>query len=85
MPEPRRFEPHPHPGSWPSAGMGPGSALVRACVVFRITPRYLRILPAAAAVVAAAVGVARIADAGARARTWRGEWERGKWVARSKC
>ena len=27
--------------------MGPGSALLRASVVLRITPRYLRILPAA--------------------------------------
>ena len=44
-PEPRRFEPHPHPGSWPGAGMSHKSALLRACVVLRITLRYLRTPP----------------------------------------
>ena len=40
------------------------------------------VVAAAAAVVAAA---AAVSDAGARTRIWRGEWERRKWVARSKC
>ena len=50
--------------------------------VLFLSPAVVVVVAAAAAVVAAA---ADVADTGARTRTWRGVWERGKWVARSKC
>ena len=61
------------------------SSSARACA--RATPTgtltsAVVVVVAASTVVAAA---ADVADAGTRTRTWRGEWERGKWVARSKC
>ena len=62
----------------PSAVSLPSSS-ARACA--RATPTDT--LTSAAVVVVAAATV--VADAGARTRTWRCEWERGKWVARSKC
>jgi hypothetical protein len=65
-----------------AASVAAAAVVVRARIYARNTYRHtaylsrLVVVAAAAAVVAAA---ADVADAGARARNWRGEWERGKW------
>ena len=86
-PPPRRFTVH-HPRTAaaavnrrPPRVVSPPlpSSSARACA--RATPTHT--LTSAAVVVAAAAAVvaaaADVADAGARTRTWRGEWERGNW------